>query len=104
MAVGCIVVDPLWRLLDDCQCQGRSSTSTGKAARSALDKAFLDQVRLDYLLDDIAFVAECRRHRLDPDRTACIVFGNATQVTPVHAVEAPPIDIEPQQCRIGGSS
>src|ERR1700736_4125716 len=71
------------------------------AAWRALNKALLDQERLDYLLDDVALVAERRRYRLDPDRAAGVVLGNAAQVTPVHAVEATPIDIKPLQSRIG---
>ena len=36
-----------------------------------------------------------------PDRAAPIVFGNAAQVAPVHAVETARIDIEPKQRRVG---
>src|SRR6516165_9181109 len=50
------------------------------AARGALYKPFLDQVRLDDLLDDVALVAERRRHSLDPDRPAAVILGDATQV------------------------
>src|SRR5437870_11953767 len=57
------------------------------AARGTLHKALLDQVRLDDLFDDVALVAERCRYGLDPDRTTCIVFGNAAQIAPVHAVE-----------------
>ena len=71
------------------------------AARRALHKALLEQVRLDDFFDDVALVAERRRDRLDPDRTARIVFGNAAQVAAVHAVETARIDIEPQQRRVG---
>src|SRR4029077_9300916 len=71
------------------------------AARCALHEALLKEVRLDDIFDDVALVAERRRDRLDPNRTARIILGNAAQVAPVHAVEAARIDIEPQERRIG---
>jgi hypothetical protein len=71
------------------------------AAWGALDKTLLDQVGLDNLLDDVALVPERRRYRLHPDWAACVVFGNAAQVTPIHAVETTPIDVKPQQRGIG---
>src|SRR5580704_14173147 len=72
------------------------------AARRALHETLLQQVRLDDFFDDVALVAERCCDRLDPDRTAPIIFGNAAQVTPVHAVETAYVDIEPQQRRVGG--
>src|SRR5580692_8702233 len=72
------------------------------AARRALHETLLQQVRLDDFFDDVALVAERRCDRLDPNRTARIVFGNAAQVASVHAVEAARIDVEPQQRRVGG--
>src|SRR6516225_7744803 len=70
------------------------------AARRALHETFLDQVRLDDLFDDVALLAERRRDRLEPDRTARIIFADAAQIAPVHRVEAALIDAEPQQRRI----
>ena len=64
------------------------------AAWRALNKTLLDQVRLDDLLDDVALVAKRRSYRLDPDWAAGVVFGNAAQVTPIHAVETTPINIK----------
>jgi len=57
------------------------------AARCALHEALLKEVRLDDIFDDVALVAERRRDRLDPNRTARIILGNAAQVAPVHSVE-----------------
>src|SRR5213080_975203 len=71
------------------------------AARRPLHEALLEQVWLDNLFDDVSFIAERRRDCLDPDRTTRVVFGNAAQVAPIHAVETPRIDIEPQQRRVG---
>src|SRR5271154_1906158 len=73
------------------------------AARRALHEALLKQVGLDDFFDDVALVTERRCDRLDPDRTARIVFGNAAQVAPVHAVETARIDVEPQQRRVGSN-
>src|ERR1700719_4733402 len=72
------------------------------AARCTLHETLLEQVRLDDFFDDVALVAERRCDRLDPDRTARIVFGDAAQIAPVHAVETARIDIEPQQRGVGG--
>ena len=72
------------------------------AARRPLHEALLEQVWLDNLFDDVSFIAERRRDCLDPDRTTRVVFGNAAQVAPIHAVETPRIDIEPQQRLVGG--
>src|SRR6516164_8118899 len=69
-------------------------------ARRALHETLLDQVWLDDLFDDVALVAERRGNRLNPYRTPGIVFGNAAQVSSVHAVETAPIDIEPPQRRV----
>ena len=66
------------------------------ATRGTLHEPFLDQLGLDDLLDDIALVAERGCHRFDPDRAATIVFGDAAQIAPIHAVEATPVDFEPQ--------
>src|SRR5215204_2777262 len=43
-------------------------------ARGALHEAFLDQIRLDDVLDGVARLGQRRRDSLDPDRTAAEGF------------------------------
>src|ERR1700756_1951053 len=70
------------------------------AAGRALHEALLDQVRLDDLFDDIAFVAERRRQRLNPNRTTGVILANAPQITSVHRIQTALVNTEPQQCGI----
>ena len=72
------------------------------ATRCTLHKPFLDQIGLDDLFDHIALVAQHRCYRFDPNRAAPVVFGDAAQVAPIHTVKAAPIDLQPQQRRVGG--
>src|SRR5262245_32931385 len=64
------------------------------AAWRALQQAFLDQERLDDLLDRVARLRQCGGQRLDPDRPATIVLGNGEQVAAVHGVEAKGVDLK----------
>src|SRR3546814_2702103 len=50
--------------------------------------------------DLVALFGERRRQRLDADRAAEIVRGEAVQIAPVHRVEPAVVDLEPQQRRI----
>ena len=70
--------------------------------RCALHKAFLNQVRLDDLFDDVALVAERRGQSFDADRAAAIIFCDAAQIAAIHAVEPTPIHLEPLEGRVGG--
>src|SRR5438309_105305 len=52
------------------------------SARGALDETFLDQKRLDDLLDGVARLRQRRRDGLDPDRPAAIVLRDVDQIAP----------------------
>ena len=66
------------------------------AAWGALHEALLEQIGLDDLFEHVTLVAERRRHRLDPDRTAAVMFRDRAQITAVHRVETTVIDLEPE--------
>src|SRR6185312_4166535 len=70
-------------------------------ARGALDEPLLQQIGLDDLLDHVALVAKRRRHRLDPDRAAAVILGDAAQVAAVEPIQSAAVDIEPQQRGVG---
>ena len=47
-------------------------------ARRALHEALLDEIGLDHLLDDVALLAQRRRHGLDADGSAAVVLARCT--------------------------
>jgi hypothetical protein len=47
-------------------------------ARRALDEALLDQIGLDDLLDRVARLGQRGRDRLDADRAAAVILGDAS--------------------------
>jgi len=49
---------------------GEKRSVSGFGPRRALHETFLDQIRLNDLLDDVPLVTECGCHGLDTDRTA----------------------------------
>src|SRR6266550_5722157 len=64
------------------------------AARGALQEALLQQIGLDDLFEDVALIAERRRHRLDADSAAAVMLGDRAEVAAVHRIEAAMIDFE----------
>src|SRR5262249_9174760 len=56
-------------------------------ARRALDEAFLDQERLDDVLDGVARLGQRRRDGIDPDRPAAVVLRDCGEIAPVHGIE-----------------
>src|SRR5262249_30824679 len=51
--------------------------------RRALHEAFLDQERLDDLLDRVARLGERSGDGLDADRTATVILGDHGQISPI---------------------
>src|SRR5262245_27185315 len=63
------------------------------AARRALKQALLNEIGLDHFLDDVALLGERGGKRLDPDRAAVVVLGDAVQEPAVLGVEPLPVDV-----------
>src|SRR5438045_9110123 len=74
------------------------------AARGALQEALLQQIGLDDLFEDVALIAERRRHRLDADRAAAVMLGDRAQIAAVQRIEAAMIDFEALQRLFRGRS
>ncbi len=79
--------------------KGRASQQA--PARRALHEALLHQIRLDDLLDRVSRLAEGGGDGLRPDRSAAEGFRDEPQVALVEGVQAPVIDLQPRQRRIG---
>ena len=71
------------------------------AARRALQQALLQQVGLDHLLQRVALLRQRRRQRVDADRPAAVVVGDAAQIAAIEAVEAERVDLELGQRPVG---
>ncbi len=74
------------------------------SAAGAEDQAFLNQVGLDHVFQGIARLGQGGGERLDPNRAAGMVFGDAAQVAAVHRVQAQPINLQPVQRGVGDSA
>ena len=70
-------------------------------ARRAADEALLQQERLDDLLQRVARLRQGRRQRLDADRAAVVVAGDAGEVAVVERIEALAVDLELAQRPVG---
>src|SRR6476660_8242522 len=70
-------------------------------ARRPLQEPFLDQERLDDVLDRIARLRQRRRKRIHTDRTAGITRRNGRKIAPVHGVETSGIDLKREERAIG---
>src|SRR5579885_3836104 len=70
-------------------------------ARRALDEAFLDQIRLDDVLDRVARLGERGRDRLDADRSAAIVLCDQREVAAIHRVETGGVHFEMRKRPVG---
>src|SRR5690606_41039304 len=71
------------------------------SARRALQEALLDQVRLEHVLDRVAFFADRRREVVEPDRAAGELLDHRQQQLSVHDVKADRVDVEIAQRVIG---
>ncbi len=71
------------------------------AARGALQQALLDEIGLDHLLDAVALLGERRGQGVDPDRSATVVVGDASQVAPVHRIQPAAVHVETAQGGVG---
>ena len=69
------------------------------AAAGAQDQALLDQIGLDHVFQRVARLGQRRRQRLDADRAAAVVLGDAAEIAAVHRVEAEHVDLQPRQRR-----
>ena len=67
------------------------------ASGGALDKALLEQVRLDHVFDRIARLRNGRRDGFKPNRPATIILDQCLEIAPVGVVEARRIDLQPRQ-------
>src|SRR5665213_1156113 len=74
------------------------------AARGALQIAALDQIRLDDVLDGIAWLRQGRRHGFDADRAAAVVHRDGGEIAPVHRVEAGGVALERAQRMVGDAA
>ena len=70
-------------------------------ARRALQKALLDQIGLDDLLDRVARLGQRRGDRLDADRPAAVILGDRRQIAPVQRIEPARVDFEPLERLVG---
>ena len=70
-------------------------------ARRALQEAFLDQERLDDVLDGVARLRQRGGHGIDADRPAAEALGDGREIAPVHGVEAGAVDFQFTQRTIG---
>src|SRR5215831_4866424 len=70
-------------------------------ARCPLQKAFLDQERLDDVFDGVTRLRQSGGERIDSDRTSSVTRGNRRKVTAVHRVEPCRINFERQQRAVG---
>src|ERR1043165_7676813 len=71
------------------------------ASRRALQEAFLNEERLDDLLDRVARLRQRGGERLHADRPAAVVLGDGREIAAVHGVEARGVDLELQQRLVG---
>src|SRR6476620_9369017 len=66
-----------------------------------LQKAFLDQERLDDVLDGVTRLRQRGSERVDTDWTPSVTRGNRRKVAAVHRVQPGRIDFERQQRAVG---
>src|SRR5499427_8539500 len=78
-----------------------SQRSEQSPARCPLQKAFLDQERLDDVFDGVTRLRKSGGERIDTDRTSSVTRGNRRKVTAVHRVEPCRINFERQQRAVG---
>ena len=71
------------------------------AAAGAQDQALLDQERLDHVLQRVARLGQRGGQRLDADRAAGVVLGDAAEVAAVHRVQPEPVHLQAGQRRVG---
>src|SRR5207248_1131478 len=64
------------------------------SAVGSLQKALLDQKRLEDVLDGVAFFAYRRREIVDAHGAAVELVQNASQELPVHDIESRSVDVE----------
>ena len=70
-------------------------------ARRAADEALLQQEGLDDLLQRVARLGQGGRQRLDADRAAVVVPGDAGEIAVVERIEALAVDLELLQRAVG---
>src|SRR5262245_19793009 len=68
--------------------------SGDSATRRALQETFLDQVRLDDVLEGSPLLADRGREAVDADRAAVELLDHGEQELAVHRVEAVRVDLE----------
>src|SRR2546423_13555698 len=72
------------------------------AARGALQEALLQQIGLDDLFEDVALIAERRRHRLDADWAAAVMLRDRAEVAAGPPHEAAEIRLAGPTSPVGG--
>ena len=70
-------------------------------ARGARDEALLQQIRLDDLLDGVARLRQRGGERLDPDRTAAVIHGDAAQIAMIERIEPALVHFELRERAVG---
>src|SRR6202035_5518328 len=70
-------------------------------ARRALDEAFLDQARLDNVLDGVAWLGQGGGKRFKPDPGAARALRGGGEGPPVHGVEPGGVDLERAERTVG---
>src|SRR5262245_16933612 len=70
-------------------------------ARCPLQKALLDQERLDDVFDGVTWLRQSGSERIDTDRASSVTRSNRRKVTAVHRVQPGRIDFERQQRAVG---
>ena len=73
-------------------------------ARRALQKALLDEERLDDFLDSVARFGQSRGDRLDSDRPAAERKRDRVEIAAVHLIESDRVDVEHAQSPIGNGA
>src|SRR4051795_12526984 len=71
------------------------------AARSALDEAFLEQVRLVDVLERVLFLGYDDRQRAEPDRSPVELLADGAQDLAVEPIEPLVVDLEQVERRGG---
>src|SRR5690606_18728639 len=70
-------------------------------ARRALQKALLDKIGLDNILNRVARLRQPCGNRFDADRPAAEIARDHVEIAPVELIEATMIDLQPRQSLIG---
>ena len=73
-------------------------------ARRALDEAFLNEERLDDVLDRVARLRQGRGDGFDADRSAAVIERDGREISPVHGVEPGAIDFERAERLVGNGA